>query len=97
MASGYCGSAGQRQDVGEHESQHPGRVEGSQAQGRSLLVAGVHDHRLHHGGVLGEYGLSDICFGVPCKLGANGVEEIIQFDLTDAALLKAWEQKKWSV
>jgi malate dehydrogenase len=30
----------------------------------------------------GEYGLSDICFGVPCKLGANGVEQIIEFELT---------------
>ena len=31
----------------------------------------------------GEYRLNDICFGVPVKLGANGVEEIIQFQLTD--------------
>jgi malate dehydrogenase len=31
----------------------------------------------------GEYGLNDICFGVPVKLGANGVEQIIQYDLTD--------------
>ncbi len=30
----------------------------------------------------GEYGLNDICFGVPCKLGANGVEAIIEFELT---------------
>ena len=30
----------------------------------------------------GEYGLSDICFGVPVKLGANGVEEIIELELT---------------
>jgi malate dehydrogenase len=30
----------------------------------------------------GEYGLSDICFGVPCKLGANGVEQIIELELT---------------
>jgi malate dehydrogenase len=31
----------------------------------------------------GEYGLNDICFGVPVKLGANGIEEIIEFKLTD--------------
>jgi malate dehydrogenase len=31
----------------------------------------------------GEYGLSDVCFGVPVKLGANGIEEIIEFTLTD--------------
>ncbi len=31
----------------------------------------------------GEYGLSDIYFGVPVKLGANGVEEIIEVSLTE--------------
>ena len=31
----------------------------------------------------GEYGLNDICFGVPVKLGANGVEQIIEYQLTD--------------
>lgn len=31
----------------------------------------------------GEYGLHDICFGVPVKLGRRGVEEIIQIKLTD--------------
>ena len=31
----------------------------------------------------GEYGLSDICFGVPVKLGRKGVEQIIQIELTD--------------
>ncbi len=31
----------------------------------------------------GEYGINDLYFGVPIKLGANGVEEIIQIDLTD--------------
>jgi malate dehydrogenase len=30
----------------------------------------------------GEYGLKDIYFGVPVKLGAKGVESIIQLDLT---------------
>ncbi len=30
----------------------------------------------------GEYGLKDICFGVPVKLGANGVEQIIELKLT---------------
>ena len=30
----------------------------------------------------GEYGLNDICFGVPVKLGQNGVEEIIEINLT---------------
>ncbi len=29
----------------------------------------------------GEYGLNDICFGVPVKLGANGIEEIIELQL----------------
>jgi len=31
----------------------------------------------------GEYGIKGIYFGVPIKLGANGVEEIIEIDLTD--------------
>jgi malate dehydrogenase len=30
----------------------------------------------------GEYGLKDICFGVPVKLGARGVESIIELQLT---------------
>ena len=31
----------------------------------------------------GEYGMNDIAFGVPAKLGAGGVEEIIEIELTD--------------
>jgi len=31
----------------------------------------------------GEYGIKDLYFGVPVKLGANGVEEIVEIDLTD--------------
>jgi malate dehydrogenase len=31
----------------------------------------------------GEYGLKDICFGVPVKLGAGGVEAIIELQLTE--------------
>jgi malate dehydrogenase len=31
----------------------------------------------------GEYGLRDICFGVPVKLGTKGVEQIIEYTLTD--------------
>jgi len=31
----------------------------------------------------GEYGLKDICFGVPVILGANGVEKIIELKLND--------------
>lgn len=29
----------------------------------------------------GEYGLKDICIGVPCRLGKGGIEEIIELDL----------------
>jgi len=32
----------------------------------------------------GEYGLSDLCFGVPVKLGADGVEEVIEVELNAA-------------
>jgi malate dehydrogenase len=31
----------------------------------------------------GEYGLKDICFGVPVKLGAGGVDAIIELQLTE--------------
>ena len=39
----------------------------------------------------GEYGIDGLFVGVPVKLGAAGVEEIIEFDLTDdeAAALKS--------
>ena len=32
----------------------------------------------------GEYGLSDLCIGVPVVLGANGVEKIIEIELSDS-------------
>ena len=40
----------------------------------------------------GEYGMQDLFVGVPVKLGARGVEQIIQIKLTaeeDAALKKS--------
>ena len=42
----------------------------------------------------GEYGVQDLFVGVPCKLGANGLEDIIEITLTpdeDAALQKSAE------
>ncbi len=32
----------------------------------------------------GEYGQSDICIGVPCIIGKNGIEEIVSINLNDA-------------
>lgn len=32
----------------------------------------------------GEYGLKDLCIGVPVVLGANGIEKIIQIELSEA-------------
>ncbi len=32
----------------------------------------------------GEYGLKDICFGVPVKLGAKGIESVIDLDLSES-------------
>lgn len=32
----------------------------------------------------GEYGLSDLCIGVPVILGRNGIEQIVEIDLSDA-------------
>lgn len=40
----------------------------------------------------GEYGLNDICIGVPCIIGKNGVEQILDINLNDtekAALSKS--------
>ncbi len=32
----------------------------------------------------GEYGLNDICIGVPVILGRNGIEKVVELELTDA-------------
>jgi malate dehydrogenase len=32
----------------------------------------------------GEYGLSDLCIGVPVVLGANGIEKIVEIELSSA-------------
>ena len=48
----------------------------------------------------GEYGLKDICFGVPVKLGAKGVESIIELKLTEdekALVAKSAESVKKSI
>jgi malate dehydrogenase len=48
----------------------------------------------------GEYGLKDICFGVPVKLGARGVESIIELQLTGeekALVAKSAESVKKSI
>jgi malate dehydrogenase len=40
----------------------------------------------------GEYGMSDLFLGVPCKLGRNGLEKVLEVELTDderAALAKS--------
>ena len=31
----------------------------------------------------GEYGQNDICIGVPCIIGRNGIEEIVSISLDD--------------
>lgn len=30
----------------------------------------------------GEYGLRDLCIGVPCKIGSGGIEKIVEFDIS---------------
>ena len=39
----------------------------------------------------GEYGLSDLCIGVPVILGADGIEEIVEIELNDAEKAKMKE------
>jgi len=48
----------------------------------------------------GEYGLKDICFGVPVKLGAGGIEQIIELELDPeekAAVKKSAEAVERSI
>lgn len=42
----------------------------------------------------GEYGLNDISLGVPCILGKNGIEKIVEISLTDAEKEKLAESAK---
>ncbi len=39
----------------------------------------------------GEYGLNDLSIGVPCILGANGIEKIVEISLSDAEKAKLAE------
>lgn len=39
----------------------------------------------------GEYGLSDISIGVPCIIGKNGIEQIVEVELTEAEVAKIQE------
>ena len=39
----------------------------------------------------GEYALSDICIGVPCIIGKNGIERIVEVSLSDAEKAKMIE------
>jgi len=39
----------------------------------------------------GEYGLSDLCIGVPVIIGKGGIEKIVEIDLTDAEKAKITE------
>jgi len=36
----------------------------------------------------GEYGLTDISIGVPCIIGKNGIEKIVEVELSEAELAK---------
>ena len=48
----------------------------------------------------GEYGIKDVCIGVPCRLGKKGIEEIIELELNkeekEAFLKSADNLKKWT-
>jgi malate dehydrogenase len=36
----------------------------------------------------GEYGIKDVCIGVPCRLGKEGIENIVQLDLNQEEKIK---------
>lgn len=42
----------------------------------------------------GEYGLNDLCIGVPVILGKNGIEEIVEIELDDAEKAKLQESSE---
>ena len=42
----------------------------------------------------GQYGLRDLCIGVPCIIGKNGIEEIIELDLDLSEKNKLHESAK---
>lgn len=56
------------------------------AASASIVAAVLHDQKRVvpcSALVEGEYGENDICIGVPCRLGKNGIEEIIDINLND--------------
>lgn len=56
------------------------------AAAASVAAAVIHDQkRLISCSALleGEYGESDLCIGVPCILGKDGIEKIVEFDLNE--------------
>lgn len=57
------------------------------AAGAQVVAAVLHDQKrvISCSALLdGEYDQKDLCIGVPCVLGKNGIEKIVEFDLTDA-------------
>ena len=56
------------------------------AAGAQVVAAVLHDQKklISCSALLdGEYGEKDLCIGVPCVLGKNGIEKIVEFDLND--------------
>jgi malate dehydrogenase len=48
----------------------------------------------------GEYGLKDVCIGVPCVIGKNGMEKVVETDLSEeevSAFLKSSNAIKSSI
>ena len=57
------------------------------AAGAQVVAAVLHDQKklISCSALLdGEYGEKDLCIGVPCILGKNGIEKIVEFDLNEA-------------
>lgn len=56
------------------------------AAAAQVVAAVIHDQKklISCSALLdGEYGEKDLCIGVPCVLGKNGIEKIVEFDLND--------------
>ena len=56
------------------------------AAGAQMVAAILHNQKklISASALLeGEYGESDLCIGVPCIIGRNGIEKIVTFDLNE--------------
>ena len=55
-----------------------------QPQCRAEAIVGTSVEFFHAAWLQGEYGFNDLYLGVPCMLGANGLERIVEVELEES-------------